>query len=119
MKILNYYEIFEKKLEILKILKFYEIYEILENTYRIKCILFSILSLSGPLSGEPDRVILSLSGPSSGEPEIALYFVIYIQNSLKHWKKKCFAVTEKISDLNYLFPYKNYSFLGLLFFSVF
>jgi hypothetical protein len=29
----------------------------MKNTYRIKGILFSILSLSGPLSGKPDRVI--------------------------------------------------------------
>jgi hypothetical protein len=46
--------------------------------------------------------------------------VIYIQKSLKRWKKDFFAVTEKISDQNsYLTPCKNYSFLGLFFLAYF
>jgi hypothetical protein len=32
----------------------YRAHFLLQRTYRIKGILFSILSLSGPLSGEPD-----------------------------------------------------------------
>ena len=90
--------------------------------YRIKGILFSILSLSGPLSGEPDRVsqtIVLIKTVSNTNSPLFCLSVIYIQKSLKHWKKYFFAVTEKISDLNYLFPCKNYSFLGLLFFNVY
>jgi hypothetical protein len=44
------------------------------DKYRIKGILFSILSLSGPLSGEPDRVSQMI---------VLIKRVIYIQKSLK------------------------------------
>jgi hypothetical protein len=41
---------------ILRVMVIYESLVIKKLIYRIKGILFSILSLSGPLSGEPDRV---------------------------------------------------------------
>jgi hypothetical protein len=71
--------------------------------YRIKGILFSILSLSGPLSGEPDRVsqmmVLIKTVSKTNSPLFCLS-VIYIQKSLQRWEKYFFADTEKISGLN-------------------
>jgi pantothenate kinase type III len=69
--------------------------------------LFSILSLSGPSSGspagEPDRVsqmmVLIKTVSKTNSPLFCLS-VIYIQKSLKRWKKDFFADTEKISGLN-------------------
>jgi hypothetical protein len=58
--------------------------------YRIKSILFSILSLSGPLSGEPDLVnqmmVLIKTVSKTNSPLFCLS-VIYIQKSLQRWKK--------------------------------
>jgi hypothetical protein len=74
--------------------------------YRIKGILFSILSLSGPLSGEPDRVsqmIVLIKTVSNTNSPLFCLSVIYIQKSLKRWKKYFFAVTEKISDLSSIY----------------
>jgi hypothetical protein len=52
--------------------------------------LFSILSLSGSLSGEPDRVsqmmVLIKTVSETNSPLFCLS-VIYIQKSLKRWKK--------------------------------
>ena len=42
---------------LITVMVIYESLVIKNLIYRIKGILFSILSLSGPLSGEPDRVI--------------------------------------------------------------
>ena len=85
--------------------------------------MFSILSLSGPLSGEPDRVrkiIVMIKTVSNTNSPLFCLSVIYIQKSLKHWKKDFFAVTEKISDLNSIYFYaKTILFWGLPFFSVF
>jgi hypothetical protein len=58
------------------------------DIYRIKGILFSILSLSGPWSGEPDRVsqmmLLIKTVVKTNSPLFCLS-VIYIQKSLKQW----------------------------------
>ena len=54
--------------------------------YRIKGILFSILSLSGPWSGEPDRVsqmIVLIKTVSNTNSPLFCLSVIYIQKSLK------------------------------------
>jgi hypothetical protein len=60
------------------------------HKYRIKGILFSILTLSGSLSGEPDRVsqmmVLIKTVSETNSPLFCLS-VIYIQKSLKRWKK--------------------------------
>ena len=76
------------------------------NTYRIKGILFLILSLSGALSGEPDRMsqmmVLIKTVSKTNSPLFCLS-VIYIQKSLKRWKKKFFADTEKFSGLNSIY----------------
>jgi hypothetical protein len=72
----------------------------------IKGILFSILSLWGPLSGQPDRVsqmIVLIKTVSNTNSPLFYLSVIYIQKSLKRWKKYFFAVTEKISDLNSIY----------------
>jgi hypothetical protein len=82
------------------------IYKIIFNIYRIKGILFSILSLLGPLSGEPDRVsqmIVLIKTVSNTNSPLFCLSVIYIQKSLKRWKKDFFAVTEKILDLNSIY----------------
>jgi hypothetical protein len=66
--------------------------------YRIKGILFSILSLSGPLSGKPDRVsqmIVLIKTVSNTNSPLFCLSVIYI-----HF---FFAVIEKISDLNSIY----------------
>jgi hypothetical protein len=58
--------------------------------YRIKDILFSILSLSGPLYGEPDRVsqmMVLIKTVSNTNSPLFCVSVIYIQKSLKRWKK--------------------------------
>jgi hypothetical protein len=58
----------------------------MKNTYRIKGILFSILSLSGPLSGKPDRVIqmmVLIKTVSKTNSPLFCLSVIYIQKSLK------------------------------------
>ena len=69
--------------------------------------MFSILSLSGPLSGEPDRVIhmmiVLIKTVSNTNSPLFCLSVIYIQKSLKRWKKYFFAVTEKISDLKSIY----------------
>jgi hypothetical protein len=76
------------------------------NTYRIKGILFLILSLSRALSGEPDRMsqmmVLIKTVSKTNSPLFCLS-VIYIQKSLKRWKKDFFADTEKISGLNSIY----------------
>ena len=81
--------------------------------------MFSILSLLGPLSGEPDRVsqmmVLIKTVSKTNRPLFCLS-VIYIQKSLQRWKKFFFADTEKdFGSKLYWFPCKNYSFWGLLF----
>ena len=61
------------------------IYKIIFNIYRIKGILFSILSLLGPLSGEPDRVsqmIVLIKTVSNTNSPLFCLSVIYIQKSL-------------------------------------
>ena len=45
--------------------------------YRIKGILFSMLSLSGPSSGEPDRVS-QMMGPDKDSIENKMPFILYI-----------------------------------------
>jgi hypothetical protein len=68
--------------------------------------LFSILSLSGPLSGEPDRVSqmkVPIKTVSKTNSPLFCLSVIYIQRSLKRWKKDLFADTEKISGLNSIY----------------
>jgi hypothetical protein len=66
---------------------------VLHCRYRIKGILFSILSLSWPLSGEPsgepDRVrqmIVLIKTSSNTNSPLFCLSVIYIQKSLKRWK---------------------------------
>ena len=76
------------------------------NIYRIKGILFSIMSSSGPLFGEPDRVIqmmLLIKTVAKTNNPLFCLSVIYIQKSLKRWKKDFFAITEKISYLNSIY----------------
>ena len=79
------------------------------DIYRIKGILFSILSLSGPLSGEPERVsqIMADDGPDNdGIKKKALYFVYQYFTFKNHYnvgKKIFFADTEKISSLNSIY----------------
>ena len=59
--------------------------------------MFSIFSLSGPLSGEPDRVIqMIVKTVSNTNSPLFCLSVIYIQKSF-------FAVTETISDLNSIY----------------
>jgi hypothetical protein len=90
--------------------------------YRIKGILLSILSLSGPLSDEPDRVsqmiVLIKTVLNTNSPLFCLS-VIYIQKSLKRYNFFFCSYRKDFGSKLYLFPCKNYSFLGLLFFSVF
>ena len=82
--------------------------------------MFSILSLSGPLSGEPDKVsqmiVLKKTVSNTNSPLFCLS-VIYIQKSFKRWKKDFFfcSYRKDFGSKFYLFPCKNYSFLGLLF----
>jgi hypothetical protein len=74
-----------------------------ECIYRIKGFIFRYCLFSGPLSGEPDRVsqkIVLIKTVSITNSPLFCLSVIYIQKSLKRWKKDFFAVTEKISDLN-------------------
>ena len=75
--------------------------------------MFSILSLSGPLSGEPD------TRPLSGKPDrvsqmmvliktvlnspLFCLSVIYIQKSSTRWKTDFLADTENISGLNSIY----------------
>ena len=76
------------------------------NIYRIKGILYSIVSLSRLLSGEPDSPLNCLSP-------------MYIQKWLKRCKKDFFAVTEKMSDLNSIYLHaKTILFGDYFFFSV-
>jgi hypothetical protein len=75
---------------ILRVMVIYESLVIKKLIYRIKGILFSILSLSGPLSGEPDRVsqmIVLIKTVSNTNSPLFCLSVIYIQKSLKRWKK--------------------------------
>ena len=65
-----------------------------------------MLSLSGPLSGEPDSVcqmFVPIKTVSNTNSPLFCLSVIYIQKSLKRWKKDSFTVTEKISDLNSIY----------------
>ena len=82
--------------------------------------MFSILPLSGPLYGEPDRVsqmIVLIKTVSNTNSPLFCLSVIYIQKSLIRWKKYFFRSYRKdFGSKLYLFPFKNYSFLGLLFF---
>ena len=79
------------------------------DIYRIKGILFSILSSSGPWFGEPDSVsqmmILMKTVSKINSPLFCLS-VIYIQKSLKRWKKDIFAVTENITDIYWILHVK-------------
>jgi hypothetical protein len=64
------------------------------------------MSVSGPLSGEPDRVIqmmLLIKTVAKTNSPLFCLSVIYIQKSLKRWKKDFFAITEKISYLNHIY----------------
>ena len=86
--------------------------------YRIKSISFSILSLSGPWSGEPDRVsqmmVLIKTVSKTNSPLFCLS-VIYIQKSFQRWNTYFFCRYRKdLGSKLYLFPYKNYSFWELL-----
>ena len=81
--------------------------------------MFPILSLSGPLSVKPDRVsqmmVLIKTVSKTNSPLFCLS-VIYIQKSLKCWKKDFFTDTENISGLNSIyFHAKTILFWGLLF----
>jgi len=84
----------------------YRAHFLLQRTYRIKGILFSILSLSGPLSGEPDRVsqmmVLIKTVSKTNSPLFCLS-VIYIQKSFQRWNKYLFADIEKIWGLNSIY----------------
>jgi hypothetical protein len=65
--------------------------------------LFSILSLLGPLSGEPDRVsqmmVLIKTVSKTNRPLFCLS-VIYIQKSLQRWKKFFLQIQKKILGLS-------------------
>ena len=79
----------------------------------------SIQSLSGPLSGEPDRVIqmiVLIKTVSNTNSPLFCLSVIYIQKSLKPWKKYLFAFTEKISDLNSIYFHAKTIIFGTIFF---
>jgi hypothetical protein len=74
--------------------------------YRIKGILFSILSLSGALSGEPDRVnqmMVLINTVSKTNSPLFCLSVIYIQKSFQRWNKYFFADTEKIWGLSSIY----------------
>jgi hypothetical protein len=76
-----------------------EYLSIVIKIYRIMGILFSIKTVS-----------------NTNSPLFCLS-VIYIQKSLIRWKKYFFGSYRKdFGSKLYLFPFKNYSFLGLLFF---
>ena len=84
--------------------------------------MFSILSLSGPWSGKPDRVsqiIVLIKTVSNTNSPLFCLSVIYIQKSLKRWKKYFCSYRKDFGSKLYLFPCKNYSFLGLLFLAYF
>ena len=94
--------------------------------YRIKGILFSILSLSGLLSGEPDRVshmmvlIKTVSKtPDKDSIENKQPFILFIGNlhtKIIKTEKRFFCRYRKdFGSKLFLFPCKNYSFWGLLF----
>ena len=89
------------------------------SKYRIKGILCSILSLSGLLSDEPDRVsqmMVLIKTVSKTHSPLFCLSVIYIQKSLQSWKQTFFCRYRKdFGSKLYLFPCKNYSFWGLLF----
>ena len=90
----------------------YRAHFLLQRTYRIKGILFSILSLSGPLSGEPDMVsqmmVLIKTVSKTNSPLFCLSVISYKKSFFCRYR------TDFGSKL-YLFPCKNYSFWRLLF----
>jgi hypothetical protein len=77
--------------------------------------LFSILSLSGPLFGEPDtrqlsgkpdrvsQMMVLIKTVSKTNSPLFCLSVIYIQKSSKRWKKDFFADTENISGLSSIY----------------
>ena len=88
------------------------------DIYRIKDMFFSILSLSGPWSGETDRVsqmMLLIKTVAKTNSPLFCLSVIYIQKSLKHRKKYVCSHRKDFGSKLYLFPCKNYSFSALLF----
>jgi hypothetical protein len=93
-----------------------------ECIYRIKGFFFRYCLFSGPLSGEPDRVsqkIVLIKTVSITNSPLFCLSVIYIQKSLKRWKKDFFAVTEKISDLNSFYFHAKTILFWDYFFSIF